>query len=166
MLPCSSLSLILSIYFLSLTFSSSPLTSHKLPPAFLSHVSSLVFSLMSSAFHFHFSHCPVVTFWFFTSYMWSLYLSFPRSLRIPFSDHMLTFCLLVPSGFPSIFSSFCLDWFFLRSNILLINNVQETGCFYNSEITLLSPTPPWNLSRLCEHKNKGRDSNRGPFGPK
>lgn len=43
----------------------------------------------------------------------------PYLSGFPFSDHILTFRLLVPSGFPS-FSSFlllCLGWFFLRSNI-------------------------------------------------
>lgn len=102
------------------------------------------FSLMSLAFLFHFSHHPVVTCWFFRSYMYLFNSPFPCLSGFPLFHHMLAFCLLVPSGIPSISSSLllCLDWFFLRSNISLINNGQETGCFYNSEITLLSPTPP------------------------
>lgn len=144
MLPCSSLSLILSIYFLSLTFLSSPLTSHGFLSAFLPRFSSLVFSLMSLAFLFHFSHHPVVTCWFFRSYMYLFIYPFPCLSGFPLFNHILALCLLVPSGFPSISSSLllCLDWFFLKSNISLINNLQETGCFYNSEIKLLSPTPP------------------------
>lgn len=86
----------------------------------------------------------------------------------PFSDHMLTFCLLLPSGFPSISSILllCLGWFFLRSNISLISNVQEIGCFYNSEIILLSPTPPWKPSRFCVHKNKEGIVTAALSGPK
>lgn len=33
----------------------------------------------------------------------------------------------------------------LRSDSLLINNAQETGCFYNTDIALLRRTPPRNL---------------------
>lgn len=39
----------------------------------------------------------------------------------------------------------CAGWFLLRSDSLLINNAQETGCFYNTDIALLLPTPPRNL---------------------
>lgn len=78
----------------------------------------------------------------------------------------MSFIFCIPSGFPSIpsYPYACCSLF--RSNSLSINNVRETGCFYNTDITLLSPAPPWKISCHPRQKKKGKDSNHIPFGSK